>query len=206
MEHPILANQKRLVLLEFEEQKRRFQSTDVNDIKALKNQELVLHPIQITRKRFGFADYPEIEFKLLYNQDTSSFKSGVSIDCFISGEEPVKGVLLFVSGNQGEFRLFTSDFPDWLEEKGVGLKLAPDDKTKNIMLEGLSELEKHKKQLHLLDRIYANISVGEKCVLNLPLQFSNTRLNDSQQFAVQAMLDEQDVTVVHGPPGTGKLR
>ncbi len=204
MEHAILANQKRLVLLEFEEQKRRFQSSDGNDLKTLKNQGLVLQPIQITRKRFGFADYPEIEFKLLYNQDTSQFKSGVSIECFLSGEEPIKGVLLFVNGNQGEFRLFASDFPDWLEEKGVGLKLAPDDKTKNIMLEGLSELEKHKKQLHLLDRIYDNVSVGEKSISNLSLEFSNARLNESQQFAVLAMLDEQEVTVVHGPPGTGK--
>jgi len=204
MGHPILANQKRLVLLEFEEQKRRFQSTDGNDLKTLKNQGLVLQPIQITRKRFGFADYPEIEFKLLYNQDTSQFKSGVSIECFLSGEESIKGVLLYVQGNQGEFRLFTSDFPEWLEEKGVGVKLSPDDKTKNIMLEGLSELEKHNKYLQLLDAVYAHTSIGHENFQKQTLPFSNIRLNESQQWAVHAMLDDQDVMVVHGPPGTGK--
>ena len=195
---------KHLINLEFEEQKRRFKSSDANDIKSLKNQGLVLHPIQITRKRFGFADYPEIEFKLLFNQETTLFKSGVSIECFIEGEEAIKGVLLFVNGNQGEFRLFTSDFPDWLEEKGVGLKLAPDDKTKNIMLEGLTELEKNKKCINLLNVIYDNIKIGENRTFTSNLHFLNNRLNDSQQYAVQAMLEEQDVTVLHGPPGTGK--
>ena len=195
---------KHLINLEFEEQKRQFKSSDANDIKSLKNQGLVLHPIQITRKRFGFADYPEIEFKLLFNQETTLFKSGVSIECFIEGEEAIKGVLLFVNGNQGEFRLFTSDFPDWLEEKGVGLKLAPDDKTKNIMLEGLTELEKNKKCINLLNVIYDNIKIGENRTFTSNLHFLNNRLNDSQQYAVQAMLEEQDVTVLHGPPGTGK--
>ena len=101
MEHPTLLNQKRMILLEFEEQKRRFQSSESNDLRSLKNQGLVLHPIQVTRKRFGFADYPEIEFKLLFNQDSSSFKSGVSIECCFEGEESIQGVLLFLKGNQG---------------------------------------------------------------------------------------------------------
>lgn len=201
---PYIDKLKKLVYLEFEEQKKRFQSTDSNDIKSLKNQGLILHPIQVTRKRFGFADYPEVEFKLLYNQDTNLFKSGVSIECYVEGEDSIKGVLLFVNGNHGEFRLFTSDFPEWLEDKGVGLKLAPDDKTKNIMLEGLEALKHEKKHLSLLNKLYSNEVFGEKLVLNSKIQFSNFSLNDSQQYAVQAMLEEQEVMVVHGPPGTGK--
>jgi ATP-dependent RNA/DNA helicase IGHMBP2 len=204
MSKSVVEHLKNLVNIEFEEQKKRFQSSETNDIKSLKNQGLILHPIQVTRKRFGFADYPEIEFKLLYNQDSSQFKSGVSIECFIEGEDSIKGVLLFVNGNQGEFRLFTSDFPDWLDEKGVGLKLVPDDKTKNIMLEGLDFLSTNKKYTSLLQNIYADQRIGEKIVLNHSFQFANVNLNDSQKFAVQAMLEEQEVVVVHGPPGTGK--
>jgi ATP-dependent RNA/DNA helicase IGHMBP2 len=201
---PYIDKLKKLVHFEFEEQKKRFQSMGSNDTKSLKNQGLILHPIQVTRKRFGFADYPEVEFKLLYNQDTNLFKSGVSIECYVEGEDSIRGVLLFVNGNHGEFRLFTSDFPEWLEDKGVGLKLAPDDKTKNIMLEGLDTLKHEKKYLSLLNKLYSNEIFGDKLVLNSKIQFSNFSLNDSQQYAVQAMLEEQEVIVVHGPPGTGK--
>jgi ATP-dependent RNA/DNA helicase IGHMBP2 len=204
MKQDILAHFKRLIHLEFEEQKRRLKSSDSSDIKLLKSQGLILHPLQIIRKRFGFADYPEIEFKLLYNQESNHFKSGVSVECFIDGEEPVKGVLLYLNGVKGEFRLFASDFPEWIEEKGVGIRLAVDDKTQTIMLEGITKLSTFKKQLDLLNRIHSGDKFGERIITNNQLLFKNDQLNDSQKFAVQAMLENQELIVVHGPPGTGK--
>ena len=45
------------------------------------------------------------------------------------GEEPVKGILINLDGKTGEFSLFAPDFPDWIEDDGVGIKLAPDQRT-----------------------------------------------------------------------------
>ena len=41
---------------------------------------------------------------------------------FYAGEEPVKGMLMSLDGKKGEFRLFAPDFPDWIEDDGVGIK------------------------------------------------------------------------------------
>ncbi|HQV60841.1 MAG TPA: hypothetical protein PLG08_08695, partial [Chitinophagaceae bacterium] len=68
------------------------------------------------------------------------FKDGAAIECFIAGEEAVKGVLLNLDGKIGELRLFTPDFPDWIEDDGVGIKLAPDTRTTSIMKKVLQEL------------------------------------------------------------------
>jgi len=54
------------------------------------------------------------------------FKDGAAIECFIAGEEAVKGVLISLDGKIGEFRLFAPDFPDWIEDDGVGVKLSPE--------------------------------------------------------------------------------
>ncbi|MBK8605739.1 MAG: AAA family ATPase [Chitinophagaceae bacterium] len=41
-------------------------------------------------------------------------------------------------------------------------------------------------------------------VKNIAVDFRNKQLNDSQQQAVKAILQNEDITIVHGPPGTGK--
>ena len=37
------------------------------------------------------------------------------------------------------------DFPDWIEDNGMGIKLAPDTLTSSIMKKVLNELESNKK-------------------------------------------------------------
>ncbi len=38
-----------------------------------------------------------------------------------------------MDGSRGEFRLFAPDFPDWIEEDAVGIKLSPDHRTNEVM-------------------------------------------------------------------------
>ena len=71
------------------------------------------------------------------------FKDGVAIECFKNGEENVKGMLMGFDGKAGEFRLFAPDFPEWIEDNGVGIKLVPDSRTTEIMKKSLRELQNH---------------------------------------------------------------
>jgi superfamily I DNA and/or RNA helicase len=204
--HPHIQTLIRCINLEEKEQAQRYSLDQQHTLKQLKAGGLALQPIIVTRKNFGYADYPEISFKLSFLSETSMFRDGVAIECFTTGEEPVKGVLMNLDGRNGEFRLFAPDFPDWIEDDGVGIKLAPDTRTTSIMKKVLQELENNKplyklfKQIHGIEIDHASVPEASTAGIN----FQNKKLNTSQQLAVAAIVQNKNITVVHGPPGTGK--
>src|SRR4051812_18912298 len=176
--------------LEEKEQVKRYSLDQQHTLKSLKAEGLALHPIVVTRKNFGYADYPEISFRLNFPTETNLFKDGAAIECFCAGEEPVKGILINLETRAGEFRLFAPDFPDWIEEDGVGIKLAPDQRTTTIMKSVLNGLEDNKEQYDLFTQLHSglpreNISTGIKPI---NIVFKNTQLNESQQNAVSAVM------------------
>lgn len=204
--HPHIQHLIRCIDLEEKEQAQRYRLDQAHTLKQLKSEGLALHPIIVTKRNFGYADYPEISFKLSFPPEVSQFRDGAAIECFITGEEPIKGVLLNLEGRSGEFRLFAPDFPDWIEDDGVGIKLAPDTRTSSIMKKTLGELEQNKSLLKIFEKIHGEDSTAPfNSTLNTGnIPFRNKNLNESQQRAVAAILEHEDITIVHGPPGTGK--
>lgn len=204
--HPHLQKLLQCVNLEEKEQSQRYSLNESHSLKALKAEGLALHPIIVTRRNFGYADYPEISFKLSFPPEANLFRDGAAIECFITGEEPVKGVLLNLEGKSGEFRLFAPDFPDWIEDNGVGIKLAPDTRTTSIMKKVLNELENNKPLFKLFEQLHENIPTERNPITlqSSSLIFRNKGLNESQQEAVRAITQNEQLTIVHGPPGTGK--
>lgn len=191
--------------LEEKEQISRFRLDQQHTLRQLKAEGLALQPLAVTRKSFGYADYPEISFRLPYPAETGLFRDGAAIECFIPGEEPVKGVLLSLEGRVGEFRLFAPDFPDWIEDRDMGIKLAPDTRTTAIMKEVLEELEKDKVSYALFTQMHAPVGpMGKAAIHPSPIDPFNHTLNTSQREAVQAVISNESLTIVHGPPGTGK--
>lgn len=207
--HPIHPHIKKLLQcidLEEKEQVQRFSLDQQHTLKSLKSEGLALHPIVVTRKNFGYADYPEITFRLNFPSETNLFRDGAAIECFCNGEEPVKGILIGFDGKTGEFRLFAPDFPDWVEDDGVGIKLAPDQHSTTIMKSVLNRLETNKELFSLFEVIHGEDNQHETPFITsqaLP-NFKNKQLNDSQQKAVLAIIQNKQITIVHGPPGTGK--
>ncbi|MFZ1529475.1 MAG: AAA domain-containing protein [Ferruginibacter sp.] len=203
--HPHIQQLLNCINLEEKEQAQRYSLDQQHTLKQLKSEGLALHPLIVTRKNFGYADYPEISFKLSFPPEANLFKDGAAIECFITGEEPVKGILLGMDGKSGEFRLFAPDFPDWIEDNGVGIKLAPDTRTSSIMKKVLNELEANKPLFRLFEQLHGEEKPATAVTPeNKPLHFLNKHLNKSQQQAVNAVVENEQLTIIHGPPGTGK--
>lgn len=204
--HPHIQKLLKCIELEEKEQVQRYSLDQQHTLKTLKAEGLALHPIIVTRKGFGYADYPEISFKLNFPPEANMFRDGAAIECFIAGEEPVKGVLISLDGKNGEFRLFAPDFPDWIEDDGVGIKLAPDTRTTSIMKKVLNELENNKQLFKLFEQLHDDSQTTNDAasIKNISISFRNDKLNESQQQAVKAILQNEQITIVHGPPGTGK--
>ncbi len=203
--HPRILLLLKCIELEEKEQANRYRLDQQHTLKQLKAEGIALHPIIVTGKTFGYADYPEIRFKLSFPPEANIFKDGAAIECFISGEEPVKGMLMNLADRNGEFRLFAPDFPDWIEDDGVGIKLAPDTRTSTIMKKVLNELENNKPLFKLFEQLHSETkkTSPEPGKNTLP-HFHNKSLNQSQQNAVAAIVQSEQLTIVHGPPGTGK--
>ncbi len=203
--HPHIQLLLKCIDLEEKEQAQRYRLDQSHTLKQLKAEGLALHPIIVTRKNFGYADYPEISFRIHFPPEVNLFRDGAAIECFITGEDPIKGILISLDNKHGEFRLFAPDFPDWIEDDGVGIKLAPDTRTTSIMKKVLQELEHNKPLYTLFERIHdATNSSHDPVLKNVSLNYRNQRLNESQQQAVQAIVENETITIVHGPPGTGK--
>jgi ATP-dependent RNA/DNA helicase IGHMBP2 len=192
--------------LEDQEQAKRYQLDEQHSLKSLKSEGLAIHPIRVSRKSFGYAEYPEIGFRIGFPMEASNFRDGMAIECFCQGEESVKGILLSFDGRQGEFRLFAPDFPDWIEDDGVGIKLTPDIRTSTLMRKALNEISLDKRIDTLFSQIHSNSThFGHKNhPINHQISFLNEGLNDSQKAAVSGVLGDQAVSIIHGPPGTGK--
>ncbi len=209
--HPQLKILLQCIGLEEKEQAQRYRLDQQHTLKQLKSEGLALHPIIVIRKNFGYADYPEINFKLNFPPEANLFKDGAAIECFCAGEEPVKGVLISMDGKTGEFRLFAPDFPDWIEDDAVGIKLAPDTRTSSIMKKMLNEMESNKPLYKLFEQLHddrakatATEPFDKRRTTTASLNFRNQQLNESQQRAVAAITENEQVIIVHGPPGTGK--
>ena len=196
----------RAVALEEQEQQERYRLDQEHSLKALKAEGLALHPLRITGKTFGYADYPEFRFRLPYPAETRQFRDGAAIECFAVGEEPIRGVLLELDGQTGACRLFAPDFPDWLETPEAAIKLAPDTRTTEIMTRALEGLEADKTSWTRFRQLHGDLAprqVPGREPGGLP-EYHNRNLNPSQQSAVNAILQNDGLLVVHGPPGTGK--
>jgi len=204
--HPQIIQLIQCIDLEEKEQVKRYSLDQQHTLKSLKAEGLALHPVVVTRKNFGYADYPEISFRLNFPAETNLFKDGAAIECFCAGEDPVKGVLINLDGKAGEFRLFAPDFPDWIEEDGVGIKLAPDQRTTTIMKTVLNNLENNKQRFELFKQLHDDTAKEKTSLPVKPVSFSfsNKNLNESQQQAVAAITQNEQIIIVHGPPGTGK--
>ncbi len=200
--HPRIQQLVKAIDFEEQEEKRRYVG---QDIKSLKSAGLLLQPIQIIRRYFGFADYPEAQFRLLFPADTSQFRDGTAIEIFYRDEEPIKGILLSLQGKTGEIRFFAPDFPDWIDEQGVGIRRSSDTRTVQFMKDSLKNLTTNESLFTLFEQLHGDSLIPKASdISEVPISFLNRHINSSQQRAVQQILNAGDVFIVHGPPGTGK--
>lgn len=199
----------RCIDLEEEEQLVRYRSRSGDgeqalSLKQLKAEGIALHPLVVVRKNFGYADYPEVAFKLPFPVGSHQFKDGSSIECFFPGEEPVKGLLLHLEQKEGEFRLFAPDFPEWIEDAGMGIKLTPDTRTTKIMKQALLALPEKPALLKLFKHIHCGTALTKSTSPHSLRWEEDLTLNESQNRAVKSVLKGHPLTIIHGPPGTGK--
>lgn len=169
---------------------------------------LTWYPIAIRDTEMSRGDYLTVEVERTTNRDIPhQLRFGASVALF-SNHSPkeyrVDGVISHQSGNRLKITLRSDELPDWSRDGKLGIDLLFDDNSYDEMQNALKQavtITENEKE-----NILINILTGEKKpTFHIDNNvFKSSKLNPSQQGAVNKILAANELAIVHGPPGTGK--
>jgi ATP-dependent RNA/DNA helicase IGHMBP2 len=168
------------------------------------------YPVQVTRTGYTFGDraFVTIERSLGEKDEPHQFRSGNVVQLFTNQPNAYKkefsGTVQSLDKNTMRITLNSKDLPDWLQDGQIGVDLLFDERSYLEMERALRQVvEAHGNRLaELRDIFLGHVPPFEVAMPNFPLNLP--RLNVSQNVAVQDILNTHDVSIIHGPPGTGK--
>ncbi len=164
------------------------------------------YPVQVIKSGYGLGERAFVEVERT-KEGPSQFRAGKMVQFFTLKKEawqPEKsGIIKFVDKNKMRIILNSKDLPEWLNQGETGVDLLFDERTYLEMERALKELESAQNN-RLAD--LRDILLGQQSPLQKTASFSVElpQLNPSQNKAVNQILLERDIAVIHGPPGTGK--
>lgn len=208
----VLTRHRSLLQLEYEAEKRSFRDlTDRIGVTRLIDKGNAWWPLKINGARFNSLDQKVIEVEKEYSESNPdhNFEYGRPVVFFTlndsGGETPKRvfsGTVSFVDGDR--MVVAVADSADIYQLTGsgqAGVMLSFDETTYKVMFEAIDRTIKAKGRLgELRDLVYSKQKLGEFSFDSLRFPY----LNPNQQLAVNKVLKAKDISIVHGPPGTGK--
>ena len=167
------------------------------------------YPLQIKETGYTIGEYPYLiieidKSKLVPHQ----FKSGSLVKFFSNAsndisQDKIGATINYIFENQIKIILIANDLPDWYDMGKLGIELDFDERTYKEMEDAI------KKTIQIsdgpIDKIKKIIAKEIPSTHNtLDFEFSNLLLNESQKIAVKRIVQSNDISIIHGPPGTGK--
>lgn len=174
---------------------------DQQNLKELKKSGLVLHPLKVQNKSYLTDETPAVHFQILFDGASNLFKPGTPVRCFFE-QNLVDAQVVEMQEKTVIVALKSESFPDWIEERGVGLALVPDEHTFDLMEAALDQLKANNNPY--LKAHISSLNRGVGSLSEVTQIYQNEQLNTSQNQAVNAILQNEGIQIVHGPPGTGK--
>ena len=186
-----------------EDQAQYKKLTESTSIGERRNNGLTWYPVAIRGQEMGRGDYLTVEIERTTHQELSHlFRFGVPAVLF-SNHDPkndrIEGIITHQGGNRLKLNLRTDELPDWSRDGKLGMDVLFDNNSYEEMFLALKNAEKEETDL-------VKTLIGEKSPSFKPNEvvYANHMLNDSQNIAVNKILNTNYLAIIHGPPGTGK--
>ena len=154
------------------------------------------------------ADRLIMEIDRVNHLDTPhEFNVGRIISMFTNKEgtgedDKATGTILSVRGNQAKVVMNCDGLEDWMKTGKVGLDLLYDETSFKEMQRALKILQNPQDEhlKHQMKCFYGAKETSSQPELHLALH----QLNPSQNKALNNCLTQNEIAIIHGPPGTGK--
>jgi ATP-dependent RNA/DNA helicase IGHMBP2 len=198
-----------LLKTEREEDLRIYQKLTVaSSITDRRANGLSLYPIAIRGTEIGRGDYLTIELERTTHQDLNhQFRFGSSAVLFSNhqpGIDRLEGTITYSSGNKLKIALRVDELPEWASDGKLGIDLLFDNNSYDEMqsaLKSAASLINDTNEGHLVRTLTGMSKPGSNPLL-IPKKYP--LLNSKQELAVNNILAANELSIVHGPPGTGK--
>ncbi len=189
---------------DYEQHKQWLERSNINE---RKKNGITWFPLRIIETGFGLGAYPFLVVernpadKLQHKFQSANPVSLFSAAAGYEGES-INGTIGYVDDSRMKISFFMDELPDWVDEGKLGVNMLFDSRTYDEMFKALNHLinvEKGRtKELRDIILGESDLKFYKKDKRTSPL------LNESQNEALQNIIEAEDLALVHGPPGTGK--
>jgi len=210
-----LRHVRALLQLEQKEEQAQFKLKNASaSIKERRRRGLTWYPVTITQEDIGFGGKVVLELERpAHRQDLHLFQVGASAALFSNApgysgpDRPVQsGVVTSVRRNKLLLATTKDALPDWvMNGTSLGIDLTFDEVSYREMNQALSAvIGAHGNRLAELRDVLLGAKLASFREQKVDDLFYPSPLNDSQLAAVRHAISAEDVSIIHGPPGTGK--
>ncbi len=168
---------------------------------------LTWYPVKINNEELGYGDFLHVELERTSHFDMPHQLSvGKNVSLFSNAGNEIQefqGVVKALNKNTIKIIFPSEELPDWAYDGKLGINTQFDENSYNEMQKALDIVIKARNCR--LEELREIIEGTEQLTFeNKKLDTVITHLNQSQNKAVEFILNVNDFGVVHGPPGTGK--
>ncbi|WP_017863462.1 AAA domain-containing protein [Leptospira santarosai] len=170
---------------------------------------ITLYPLVYEEQSLGREGSWILTFRFPNQEEyPSKFQSGAPVQIG-KNEDRVRAILVSLHGEK--IRVAIEEAPEWIEDGKCFLDLLPDETSYREMFQALDQVASAAKgtRLYVNRELLLGYGSPDPVAIRDGDRFRilgriNPSLNDSQKNAVLHCVLSEDVSIVHGPPGTGK--
>jgi ATP-dependent RNA/DNA helicase IGHMBP2 len=166
-------------------------------------------PIALSGSEIGRGDYLTITIqKTNFLEEGHKFRFGMPVALFSNhspSEDRLEGIINFVSRDTMRISVRVDELPDWTRRGKLGVDLLFDEHSYREMFDALKEAKQRLADSNPPNLVQHLLEGGDNLALRIEESiYHNEGLNPSQNTAINQMLSQKPLVLMHGPPGTGK--